>query len=197
MDADPVRRRQGRLDPGDDQSRLPAQRAGIRAEEGRLRGDRHGDGVQDQQLHGDAQHFAAGAGGGLKVRTVAGGAVAGLADGDPDRRPGSTGHDPFRGGRAHGRSGASRAAGHARCCASIRRSRQHPVHQRHHRLTQGRHADPPQHPQQRLFHGTRDASDRTGSHLHSGAALSLLRHGDGQPCFRHARHHHGLSRRGL
>ena len=34
-------------------------------------------------------------------------------------------------------------------------------------------------------------------HLHSGAALSLLRHGDGQPRLRHARRHDGLSRRGL
>jgi hypothetical protein len=30
---------------------------------------------------------------------------------------------------------------------------QHPVHQRHHRLPQGRDADPPQHPEQRLFIG--------------------------------------------
>jgi fatty-acyl-CoA synthase len=29
---------------------------------------------------------------------------------------------------------------------------QHPVHQRHHRLPQGRHAHPPQHPEQRLLH---------------------------------------------
>ena len=64
--------------------------------------------------------------------------------------------------------------------AAVRRRRQHPVHQRHHRLAQGRHADAPQHPQQRLFRRPRDAPDRAGPHLHSGAALSLLRHGDGQ-----------------
>ena len=36
-----------------------------------------------------------------------------------------------------------------------------------------------------------------GSHLHSGAALSLLRHGDGQSRRRDARRGDGLSRRGL
>ena len=36
-----------------------------------------------------------------------------------------------------------------------------------------------------------------GPHLHSGAALSLLRHGDGQSRLRHARRHDGLSRRGF
>ena len=36
--------------------------------------------------------------------------------------------------------------------AAVRRPDQHPVHQRHHRLSQGRDAHPPQHPQQRLLH---------------------------------------------
>ena len=35
--------------------------------------------------------------------------------------------------------------------AGARRPDQHPVHLRHHRLPQGRHAQPPQHPQQRLL----------------------------------------------
>ena len=39
------------------------------------------------------------------------------------------------------------------------------------------------------------AADRAGSHLHSRAALSLLRHGDRQPGFAHARVRDGLSRR--
>jgi fatty-acyl-CoA synthase len=39
---------------------------------------------------------------------------------------------------------------------------QHPVHQRHHGLPQGRHADAPQHPEQRLLHrrGMRSPRDR-------------------------------------
>ncbi|MGY4599913.1 acyl-CoA synthetase (AMP-forming)/AMP-acid ligase II [Bradyrhizobium sp. GM22.5] len=56
---------------------------------------------------------------------------------------------------------------------------------------------PSQHSQQRLFRRPRHAPDRTGPHLHSGAALSLLRHGDGQPRLRHARRNDGLSRRGV
>ena len=36
--------------------------------------------------------------------------------------------------------------------ARLRRPDQHPVHERHHRLPQGRHPQPPQHPQQRLLH---------------------------------------------
>ena len=44
--------------------------------------------------------------------------------------------------------------------AAVRRSDQHPVHQRHHRRAEGRDADPPQHPQQRLFHRRGDAARR-------------------------------------
>ena len=67
----------------------------------------------------------------------------------------------------------------------------------HHGLAKGRDADASQHPQQRLFRRPRDAPDRAGPHLHSRAAVSLLRHGDGQPRLRRARRHHGLSRRGF
>ena len=45
--------------------------------------------------------------------------------------------------------------------AAVRRSDQHPVHQRHDRLAEGRHAHPPQHPQQRLFHRRGDAPHAT------------------------------------
>ena len=79
--------------------------------------------------------------------------------------------------------------------AAVRRCGQHSIHQRHHGLAEGRDADASQHPQQRLFRRPRDAADRAGPHLHSRAALSLLRHGDGQSRFRHARRDHGLSRR--
>ena len=62
-------------------------------------GDRHRDGVQDQQLHGDAQHAAAGARE-RQARAIARRAAAGVAHRDPDRRPRCTGHDPVRRGRA-------------------------------------------------------------------------------------------------
>ena len=40
----------------------------------------------------------------------------------------------------------------------VRRPDQHPVHERHHGLPQGRHAQPPQHPQQRLLRRPRAAA---------------------------------------
>ena len=43
---------------------------------------------------------------------------------------------------------------------AVRRPDQHPVHQRHHRLPQGRHPDPSQHPEQRLLHRRGDAARR-------------------------------------
>ena len=49
--------------------------------------------------------------------------------------------------------------------AGVRRPDQHPVHERHHRLPEGRDAQPPQHPQQRLLHDRAAALHRpaTGS----------------------------------
>ena len=55
----------------------------------------------------------------------------------------------------HGRRAPSRGARRAGAEAAIRRSDQHPVHQRHHRRAQGRDADPSQHPQQRLSSSAR------------------------------------------
>ena len=102
------------------------------------------------QLHGDAEHAAAGAGG-LGARPTARGEAAATAHGDPDRRaacPGTIAFDDVArmGGARHREQLAALGAD-----AAVRRSRQHPVHQRHHRLAQGRDADPSQHPQQRLF----------------------------------------------
>ena len=42
----------------------------------------------------------------------------------------------------------------------VRRPDQHPVHERHHGLPEGRHAQPPQHPQQRLLRRPRAAATR-------------------------------------
>ena len=86
----------------------------------------------------------------------------------------------------HGRRTPSRRARRACRQAAIRRSDQHPVHQRHHRRAQGRDAHAPQHPQQRLLHRRGDAAHRSRPRLHSGAALSLLRHGARQPRLHHA-----------
>ena len=78
--------------------------------------------------------------------------------------------------------------------AAIRRSLQHPVHVRHDGLAQGRDAVASQHPQQRLFHRAGAEADAGGSHLRAGAAVSLLRHGDGQSRRRHFGLGHRLSR---
>ena len=78
---------------------------------------------------------------------------------------------------------------------AIRRADQHPVHLGHHRLSQRRDAVASQHPQQRLLHRRGDAADAAGPAVHSGAALSLLRHGAGQSRRGHPRRLHGVSRR--
>ena len=80
---------------------------------------------------------------------------------------------------------------------AVRRSHQHPVHQRHHRQSQGRHPHPPQHPQQRLLHRRGHAALGAGPALHSRALLSLLRHGAGQSGLRHPSRLHGGARRRL
>ena len=73
---------------------------------------------------------------------------------------------------------------------------QHPVHQRHHRVPQGRHADAPQHPEQRLLH-RRGHAPHPKTAVHSRAAVPLLWHGAGQPGLPHARRHHRVPERWL
>ena len=65
--------------------------------------------------------------------------------------------------------------------ARLVRADQHPVHERHHRLAQGRDALALQHPQQRLLRRRVLRLHRGGPRLHPGALLPLLRHGHGQP----------------
>ena len=194
MDADAIRRRQSRAHSRHHQSCVPPQRARIRTRKSRLRRDRYRNRLQDLQLHGDAEHAAAGACR-IAAGRIAGAAAAATARGDPDRRPQMSGHPRLRGRDENGRRAAPRAACRTGRDAAVRRCGEYPVHQRHHGLAQGRDADASQHPQQRLFRRPRDAADGTGPHLHSRAALSLLWHGDGQSRFRHARRDHGLSRR--
>ena len=81
--------------------------------------------------------------------------------------------------------------------ASVRRPDQYPVHVGHDRRTQGRHADAPQHPEQRVLRRRGPAAHAARPRLHPGAALPLLRHGDRQPGLRHARRDDGLPGREL
>ena len=84
-----------------------------------------------------------------------------------------------------------RRAGGAPGRDPVRRPDQHPVHERHHGLPEGRDAQPPQHPQQRLLRGRGLRLHRGGPRLHPGALLPLLRHGHGQPRLHVARRVHG------
>ena len=162
--ADPVRRGQGRAGPGQHQPRLPPGRARIRAQQGRVPGAGHRRGLQVEPLHRDAAHAGAGARRG-PPRRAQGREAAASGDGRPPRRRRDRRHVQLcRGAGARGR-GRARAIARARGRAAVRRPHQHPVHQRHHGLPQGGHAEPPQHPQQRLLQ-RRDAPARrapTGS----------------------------------
>jgi fatty-acyl-CoA synthase len=90
----------------------------------------------------------------------------------PEAPPGALGRPARGGGSRVGRS-AARTGG----AAAVRRSHQHPVHLRHHRVPQGRHPVAPQHPEQRLLHRRGLPLHRGGPGLHPGALLPLLRHG--------------------
>ena len=147
---------------------------------------------------GDAEHAGAGAGHGRAGR-AARGAAAAAAHGDPDRRPGIVrARSPFERGRRHGRRAPPRRARRARpdrCSSTMpiniqftsgtTGSPKGATLTHHNILNNG------------YFVGRGDAPHRARPHLHPGAALSLLRHGDGQPRLRHPRRGHGLSRRGL
>ena len=116
---------------------------------------------------------------------------------DQDRRRGPARLVRLRRGRAAGQARAHRGAERAPARPEEHRCDQHPVHQRHHGLAEGRDALPPQHPQQRLLRRSRDRPWRARPALPAGAALSLLRHGDGQPRLRDPWRDHGLPGRGV
>ncbi len=105
-------------------------------------------------------------------------------------------HVVFLGDEAH-QTAARRPRRDRVARARLRRADQHPVHERHHRLAQGRDALAPQHPQQRLLRGRVLQLHRAGPRLHPGALLPLLRHGHGQPRGRHPRRLHGHPGAGL
>ena len=64
---------------------------------------------------------------------------------------------------------------------------QHPVHERHHRLPEGRNAHAPQHPQQRVLRGGAVRLHRRRPGVHPGALLPLLRDGAREPGLHHPR----------
>ena len=74
-----------------------------------------------------------------------------------------------------------RPAGRPPGGAAPGRRHQHPVHVGHDGVPQGRHADPPQHPEQRLLRRPAAGVPARRPAVHPGALLPLLRHGHGQP----------------
>ena len=68
-----------------------------------------------------------------------------------------------------GRGGAAGRRARPRARPAARRRDQHPVHERHDGLPEGRRADAPQHPQQRLPRRTGLPLQRARPHLHPGA----------------------------
>ena len=79
--------------------------------------------------------------------------------------------------------------------AGVRRPDQHPVHERHHGLPEGRDADPPQHPQQRVLRRRGLPLHRGRPRVHPRALLPLLRHGARQPRLHDPRRRAWSSRR--
>ena len=102
------------------------------------------DQLQDQRLSRHAARAGARAGP-QRAGSPVGGALAGAGDGDPASARMSApacSASPISRRLWHGAMPG--ALGRARGDAAVRRSDQHPVHQRHHRRAQGRDAHPPQ-----------------------------------------------------
>ena len=89
-----------------------------------------------------------------------------------------------------GRRCAARRGGRAGGPARLRRRHQHPVHERHDRLPEGRHAQPPQHPEQRLLHRRGLRLHRARPRVRPRALLPLLRDGAREPGLHHPRRLH-------
>ena len=178
MDAQPARLGQGGADPGDHQSRLPAGRARLCLEQGRMRRADHRRRFQIERLrrHGANARSRARS---QRAGRAARGEAAAPAPRHPDRRRGGRRHALIRRRRPPGCAGRPRRRRGAGTEIAVRRSDQHPVHQRHDGLAQGGDAQPPQHRQQRLFRRPCGRARRAGPPVHPGAALPLLRDGDG------------------
>ena len=183
----------GGLEPGDRLGHLEPElrRVGARAVrdgEGRDRAREHQPGVS----HVRARVRAA------PVRLPLADRRAGLQDlglrGDDRVGPRRPARPRARRAARHGRLGGAggRHRGVRRAPGlPVRRPDQHPVHERDDRLPQGRHAQPREHPQQRLLRGGGLPLHGGRPRLHPRALLPLLRHGHGQPRLHHARRLHG------
>ena len=169
--AHPVRHRQGRDHPRQRQPGLPHDRAPLRARPVGLPDARRGPRLQDERLR---RHDRGGPRRAARARARRAARLARVGSADGRRRA-----------RARPRR------------ARLRRPDQHPVHERHHGLPQGRHAQPPQHPQQRVLRQRGLRPRRARPRLHPRALLPLLRDGHGQPRLHHARRRHGRPRGGV
>ncbi|AEK64084.1 hypothetical protein CFU_4263 [Collimonas fungivorans Ter331] len=177
--ADATRHGLCRHRPGQHQSGLPGQRTGVRAQQCRLQGADFDDQLQDQRLPGNDTHVGAGIAA-CRAGSIAGSASAGHENRDPAGQRRGAWHVAFRRPDRQRRCRRS-AAGRNRRAPASQRPDQHPVHQRHHRFSERRDAHSPQYPEQWFFHRRGDEADGAGPALHSGAAISLLRHGARQP----------------
>lgn len=174
----PVRHREDRRGAGQHQSRLPPQRTRVRLEAVRLPLADLRRCLQDVRLPCHAPRAAAGAGKRRRWRPAEPYAARAARCDQPVRQAGGR-HAAVAGADGDGRAGRPRAAAPVRRAPAVRRPHQHPVHLRHHGLPKGRHAQPLQHPQQRL-HGRREPqADRARPPGDPGAAVPLLRHGHG------------------
>ena len=139
VDDHPVRHRQDRRDPGQHQPGLPHPRARLRAQPVRRAAADLRHRVQDQRLPRDGRRGASTRPRSRRSSTSTARTGPTTTSSDPGVTPGrSCSPEPARPGRPD----------------------QHPVHLRHHRLPQGRDAQPPQHPQQRLLHHRADQLHR-------------------------------------
>ena len=102
------------------------------------------------------------------------------------------------GGAGRGRAGRTRPSCARDGRAGLRRPDQHPVHERAPRASRRAPRSPTTTSSTtRYFVGAGLRLHRGRSGLHPGAALPLLRHGDGEPGCTTARRLHGLSRGGV
>ncbi len=129
--------------------------------------------------------------------SLAGGQLPRSARRGAARRRAGAGDAELERAAGDGRADRRRRAGAPPAPAGVRRPHQHPVHERNHRLSQGRHAQSPQHPQQRLLHHRAAPLHRPRPAPDPRPALPLLRHGHGQPGLHVPRRDHDLSERRL
>ena len=147
--ARPVRHRQARDHPRQRQPGVPDVRARVRAAPVGLPHARRRPAFKTSDYVGDGRGGPA-RGPRRSSRSCSSTAATGTSCSPP-----ASASSPARAGRAPGGD-------------AVRRPDQHPVHERHHGLPQGRDAHPPQHPQQRLLR-------RRGLPLHRGRTGSASR----------------------